>query len=445
MMGFCNKKNNIVLSDYNYQRDIENRVLMADFSLFDLDVLQEVLDDSLTIPVKQLAESLKVSAQKLKPAIEKFKRSKLIRFDNDILHVDKEMRKYYEQQILKFDEDFEPGLDFIQGLLSKVPMHELIKWYSISNSADNIFASIIDNCLRTPKIYESYLQELKFEDPIMRAIMDEVFAAPDFQIPAQTLIKKYKLAREHFEECMLHLEYNFVCCLGYQRREENWEEMVTPIHEWHTYLRFKRNTMPQVIGPKETVLRTYAEDFGFMQDLVKLLEEIQEKSVLLAKSTPYTQQLIKELVDLELIVVDKQKANALPEACEWMLQPLQEQALTIYKHASARLEKQTNGVYSERDMREIERSLKVLEAKKWYYLDDFLRSLTVPIGKHEPIALQNKGKKWRYAIPDYSPEDHAFVDTVFAQPLLESGIVATGTCNNRTCFMITAFGKMIIG
>ena len=47
-------------------------------------------------------------------------------------------------------------------------------------NSDNIFASIIDKYLLTPKIYEKYLQELVLEEKSMSGIIQDVFLAPEF-------------------------------------------------------------------------------------------------------------------------------------------------------------------------------------------------------------------------------------------------------------------------
>ncbi len=69
------------------------------------------------------------------------------------LFVDKDVRKYFEAKVEKFDEDFQPNLDFLQSILNKVSIHTLPLWYPIPRSTDNIFASIIETYFSTPKIY----------------------------------------------------------------------------------------------------------------------------------------------------------------------------------------------------------------------------------------------------------------------------------------------------
>ena len=132
------RKNKISLTDYEYQKDIENRLLMSQFTSLDLEVLEEILYSSLTVPIKKLAKNLEIEEAKVLPALEKLSKTGLLLIDKDSVVVDKEMRKYFEVQIQKFDEDFVPGMDFLQSLLRKVPIHILPTWYSIPRTSNNI-------------------------------------------------------------------------------------------------------------------------------------------------------------------------------------------------------------------------------------------------------------------------------------------------------------------
>lgn len=378
-------KNNIVLSDYNYKRDIENRLLMSELSVFEVDVLKEVLDSSLRFSAEHLADILRASEKDVVAVLKKLSRSKLVSCHHNIIHVDKEMRRYYEFQMMKFDDEFEPGMEYLQGLLSKLPIQALPGWYSLPNSCESIFASIVENYLHTPKIYERYLQTLQFEDEAMEGIMHDVFAAPDFKANAKTLIQKYELTREQFEEYMLLLEFNFVCCLGYNRVGDRWHEVVTPFYEWRNYLQFEDNTKPKAIQDTATIIR---------------------------------QENYNKKVD--------------PEA-----------ALENYRKTIKRYREMLGLEYTERDMREVERSLNRVSKAGWIYFDDFMKGFTAPIGKIGPVVLQ-KGKRWRYALPEYTEQDQRFIETVIAEGLSRAGMVELGTHNDRFCFCVTSFGRYLI-
>ena len=128
------------------------------------------------------------------------------------------MRKYFESQILKFEEDFYPGIEYLQGLLRKVPIQILPTWYSIPRTSNNIFDSLIEKYLITPHTYERYLSELTFSDEILTDIVRSVHQAPEYKVRADEIIKKHHLSHEQFEEHLLLLEFHFACCLRYEKK-----------------------------------------------------------------------------------------------------------------------------------------------------------------------------------------------------------------------------------
>lgn len=439
------RKNNIVLTDYNYKRDIENRILMADFNVRDVDVLQEILDGPLNTSIKQICSHLEdIKPKELIPILDKLSKTQLLKRSGETVTVDKEMRKYYESQIIKFNDNFEPDLGFIQGLLSKVPITELLNWYSINRTSDNIFSSIVESYLVNPKTYETYLRELKFDNSVLRAIMDEVFSSPDYKVHSSELLEKYSLSREQFEEAMLHLEFNFVCYLGYNHEGEQWGEVIMPFHEWGTYLRRLKETLPQPIVDEDSIERVHSDDFGFICDMKELLEMAQDEEIVLDVDSEYVQRIIITFSEINVALVRANLMQSLPSSCDWMAKPLQEQASILHQNAFNRLRKGSQK-YTERDFGEVERSLRRVASLGWIYLEDFLQSLTLPIGNAEPIALKNKGKKWVYEFPSYSDGDLEFIQKVILGSLFECGIVALGVHQDRTCFCVTSFGRKALG
>ena len=168
------RKNKISLEDYDFKHDIENRLLMSQFSSHDLEVLEEILYSSIKIPVRKISKSVDLDEDELFPILEKLSKTGLFTFEGDSIVVDKEMRKYFEAQILKFDPDFKPGMEFLQSILRKVPIHVLPIWYSIPRTSNNIFESLVEKYLLTPQIFQRYLMELSFPDPILAGIVHEV-------------------------------------------------------------------------------------------------------------------------------------------------------------------------------------------------------------------------------------------------------------------------------
>jgi len=462
------QKNNIVLSDYNFQRDIENRLLMAELSIFDVDVLREILDSSLKIPIKQLAIHFNTSEKKLIPTLDKLARVKLLQHSGGAITVDKEMRKYYESQILKFDDDFRPDMEFLQGLFTKVPIHVLPKWYAISHGSTNIYSSIITTFFGSPKIYESYLSHLTFHDPALEGIMKDVFESDDCKVHAPELMKKYRLTRAKFEEHMLFLEYSLVCCLSYNRVGDVWEEVVTPFQEWRDFLRFQHKSIPKAIKKTDAIKCWYPNDLGTIENLTTLLKTIQHESIpckgdneevsiatkdalkilpeLKNVNVPfdYLKELMIILAGMRLVSIKSNKLQASATAKEWLSQNLHDKQLSVYRYCMHRLRDNTQG-YTQKDIHEVERSLKRVAHLGWIDFEEFMEGFIAPIGKNAPISLQNKGKRWFYALPEYSEQDIDFIKNVLTYPLFLSGMIIIGERAGKLCFNVTSFGRQAIG
>ena len=58
MIEFSARKIKINLSDYDYEKDIENRLLIAEFSDFDREILEEILFSPLKISVKNFSKNM---------------------------------------------------------------------------------------------------------------------------------------------------------------------------------------------------------------------------------------------------------------------------------------------------------------------------------------------------------------------------------------------------
>jgi len=432
------KKNKINLSDYDYRRDIENRIVMSSFSIEEVDVLQEILHSSIKISIGDLTAQLHLPEEKLLPILDKLQETKLLTHDNNMIMVNKEMRKYYELQIDKFDDDFRPDIPFIKALLSKVPIHVLPSWYAIPRMSNNIIASIKEKCLATPKVYRNYLEELSFDDPVLQSIMEDVFSAPDFKIRSRTLREKYSLSREQFEEALLHLEFNFVCYLSYTRVDGMWKEMVTPFYEWYEYLVFEKESLPPSITDEKAIERRSSKDFGYIEEAEKLLKKTKKKIDAVAE----------KLVSLQLAEIDGDTLQVTEGGKEWLALSTPDKAAAIYRNPANTID--TDGldpkIITDRNIRLTEKALKRIAGCNWVYFDDFIKSIIEPIGNAEGVSLRkhNRGK-WQYVRPQFSSEDKELIRRIVFDKFFEVGVVATGSLDGRPCFTLTSFGKTTIG
>ena len=440
------RKNKIILSDYPYQRDVEIRLLLARLTVFEVSVLQEILNNSLTIPLEHLVENLQVDLDQITPVIDKFTPSKLLKLEGKKVVVDKEMRKFFETQIIKFEEDFEPGVDFLQGLLAKVPMHILLQWYGLPRTSDHLFQAILEKFIGAPRLYERYLAELDLEDDLLKKISADVFNSPDLMVKGAELIKKYRLTHSQFEELMLHLEFNLVCVLSYQKIGKKWEEIVTPFYEWREYLLHLRSSAPKPITTPATVAFTRPENFAFVVDMQAVLEATLKKPILLEKkgdafvlpekiretlmpevSSAYCSKVIDRILFMHFGKVEDKLLSAQESAKNWLKKTPEQRAFTMSRHPIA-----------------VEKGLTRFINTGWNYVDDFVQGFSGILCGKEKIILKNKGKKWRYALPEYSPEERLVIKTTLWDRLFEAGIVNTGLHKGKECFCVTPYGKHIL-
>lgn len=468
------RKNKINLSDYNYRRDIENRLLMATFSAFELEVFEEILYSSLMIPVRKLAKNLDVDEVRLVPILEKLKKTGLLTVEDDNIVVDKEMRKYYEAQMLKFDDEFKPGMEFLHNMLRKVPIPVLPVWYSIPRTSNNILDSLVEKFLLTPQIFQRYLLELNFNDPTLTGIIFDVYNSPDLRVNSKDLIDKYGLTKELFEEYMLHLEFNFVCCIGYTRQGEQWREIVTPFQEWRDYLIFLKDTECHSIEPASSIIRTRPQDFSFIQDMSHVLNLVKNQPIPLVsegngvwKLSPegralvlrrlepvtgpndmteiYLDQVVAKLRLLKLADNVDGRLYALEAANDWLDMKLENRAHYLYRHPLNRILSIELPPYlcGEKSLREAEKCILRVIDKGWVDFEEFYKGVNVPLSEKSTVVLKKVGKAWKYAIPEYSEDERHLIEAVIYEWLFEIGVVATGTHQGKKCFCVTSFGQTL--
>jgi len=387
MLGVINRKNKINITDYPYKRDITNRLFLADLTAFDIHILQEMLFHPSKIQLAELAESASCSVEELTKTLNTFSRVGFTMKEGNTLFVDKELRKYFEFHIAKFSKNFEPSFEYLQGLLNKVPISVLPTWYSIPRTSDNIFSSIVEKYLLTPKVYENYLAEVTFSDPLIQHIIRDVFASSELAIPASELCDRYRIPKDKFQEYMLLLEFHFVLVSSFKNRQE----VISPFHEWREYLLHQRQRKAIAIASEKVVTTQPAIQVSTIRK--------QEEAM----------KLFRQTIDLW--------------QSEWS------QTLSSV----------------ERSVYEIEKAMRAIAEEAWILVDDFIASMICPIGKQEPVQLQRIGKKWRYVLPSYSEKERRFIKMVICDLLHQVGITAVGIVEDQPCFKITPFGRIALG
>jgi|GEM_PF-3150523 len=419
------RKNKVSLSDFNYLKEIETRLFFARLSAKEIAILRELADDSLKIDLPEFAKRTKTAPKTLQTFLKKLEGVKFLKIEGDSLIIDKEQRKISESFLVKFDEDFEPGMEYLKGLLSKIPPIIQTQWYHLPRNADNIFQNLIDNTFLTPKIYAQYIDQLEYDHPLLKTIVKDLYASPDLSLSAIKVMQKHKLTEEQFHELVLLLEYNLVACLSYQPNEEGWDEMITPFAEWRTFQHFLKKTAPKPITGKVKKFRE--EDFAFVLDLSQLLEKVIKAPAASKSADPYTQEMLDRLLFLHLVKEEGGKLIAKESAHNWLKKSIGDRALSMSRHPTA-----------------VEKGLHRVLRSGWVYVDDFLNGFFGVLGSKEKLSLKNRGKKWGYFLPEYTDEEKAVIRKTLTERLFEAGFVALGEHQGKQCFCVTNFGRKFL-
>lgn len=475
------RKNKINLEDYDYQQDIKNRLMMQNFSSTDIRVLEEIIYSPTKFSVLKLQSQLEISLEELEEILEKLKPTGLFVIEDNTLFVDKETRKYFENQIIKFEEDFNPGMDFLQKLLKKVPIHVLPNWYPIPRTSNNIFESLIEKYMQTPQTFQRYLSELHFSSEVLNQIVQDLFESPNYKMYSEDIKKKYRLSDTEFEEYILHLEFNFVCCLIYEKKEGQWIEVITLFKEWKDFLSFKTESQPKKLNKKDKVLRNRPHDFAFVEDMssVLTLSEIIPLTLILNSKEEwvpeerrvaeaiakkclgfdlkseegqsfffdYMSRIIYKLTYLKLARIENRQLLPEAEAGEWLCLPTEKRALHIYKLTLNQYEfsEFPEEICTERNIREIEKTISRILDSEWVAFDDFMNGIIAPISDNSRMRLKKTGRYWQYTLPDYSENESLLIHKVIYEWLFESGMIATGSYQGKECMKITSLGQSLFG
>ncbi len=440
------RKHKVTLADYDYKKDIENRLILSNITHDEHAVLEELMFSPIRTSVRKIAKSIDLQEDTVLFILQKFSKTGLLVLEEDAVVVDKDKRKYFETEVEKFEEDFHAGMEFLQHLLRKVPIHVLPHWYAISRTSNNIFESIIEKYLLTPQIYQRYLMDVSFSDPTLSAIAQDVLKSPHYEVSAEEIQQKYKLSPEKFQEAMLSLEFHFVCTLGYRKKDDRWHEVVTLFHEWKEHLSFLKETQPPSVPDGKKVARYRPADFAFVDDLTAVLIHakkqpgfLKQKNVSIKFSSPlpdeeYLKRLIFKIESVHLAKLQNGDLILTEAGNEWLELRSENRALYLYRLPA-----------NERMIREIEKSIIRIVNAGWVTLPDFLKSVCVPISEGQSITLKKTGKNWKYQRPTYTPEDLKTIEKVVFEHLFETGLIVLGSYQGNPCISVTPLGQSLFG
>ncbi|MCP5491911.1 MAG: hypothetical protein H7A40_02570 [Chlamydiales bacterium] len=461
--------NQIDLNDYDIKEDVKRRTMLANLSQVEYEIWDEILFSPSTFSIKKMVTNLKLSEETLIPILENLMQENFLTAEADSFVVNKEMRKSFEDEFDRFEDI--PGIEALKNLLKRVPIHVLPNWYPIPRTSDNIFDSIVDKFLQTPQKYQRYLLELNFSEPTASSIVQDVMSSPEYKVSSKQIMSKYHLSHEQFEEIMIYLEFNFVCCLGHELEGDTWIEVVTFFKEWRDYLLFIKNNKPRPIRDLGSIIRTRPSDFAFVEDMGTIVNIAAKEGLAVEDGFTYTvsdahaekiarrlghfdlnkpdafraylHKLINKALLIQLAQLVDGELKVTADGLEWLQMSPDKRAVELHRHPFNRIciEGPAQDLVNERNVRIIEKSLETVADSGWVFLDDFLKGALIALDEEKAVTLERKGRHWQYTLPEYSESETAFISTIIMDWLFDCSVVATGQVNGRSCFCVTPFGQ----
>lgn len=450
------RKNRINIEDYNYDQDVQTRLILATFSPLDFDVLEEILFNTLTIDIASLSRELETPLDPLFSSLSKIASSGLITYDKESIFVVKELRKYFETEMQRYVSAFTPCMRYIKKLLHKAPIHVLPVWYQLPRLSNDIFSALNEKYFKTPTLYLRYLKDLDLGNENLQLIATSLLESPTYSLTFSELKDKHGLTDKEIEEYAIHLELNFVCSYTCTYDGALWNKQLVLLREINQFLSSQRS-----LARTDLKLQEEAEEFSFVNDMSTLLNKIkmsQLPNVTSTESTTlkcrykslditekkYNDWLLSKLYQVELLSSIGTETVITDDGVEWLQLEPKEQSLYVYKHpCNVYLQYSNPRLSTTRNIREVEKSAKNLSSVHWSSLEEFISSVKAQISDSSTSQLKLVGKNYEYSMPEYSEEERGFFKEVLLHSLYESSIIRLLENNGTTYIQLTSLGKSV--
>lgn len=463
------RKQKIVLEDYDYKKDIQNRIIFSTFSPFDLEVLEEICCLSLSFNFKDLQTNLMVPTTVLEASLKKLEQLNLFTQKGELILVDKNTRKFIESQLELVEEGHSFGMEHLEKLLKKVPIFILPVWYLLPKTATAIFEGIIEKYLKTPQLYYRSIQSLQFEDELLQKIKEKLLLSKEYTLYFNELKEAFQIDDEELHKAFLLLEFHMVGILHYQKDKAEIKQTFTLYPELKKYLVFLQKNRPSSMKEELKIWRK--ESFAFVKDLASLLHLIKDHSLEVKKGAlflelqkdsfshvekalkldpecaeSYLHQLVTKAVLFNLAVVQGDILS-LGDCEHFLNKTLEDRAIFAFRHPKNTLLifNGPKAMLNEKNVRECEKSINSVLDLGWVDFEDFFNILTIGINGRPPVQLCKIGKRYTYQYPNYDLVEKELIKATLFEHLFQAGLINCGVHKNRQCFIVTEFGKSVFG
>lgn len=450
------------MEHYDYQKDINHALCIKKLSHKETEILEHLIYSSVSASLQKIANQTDTKIDTLLTILNKFQSIGLLKINGDTVSIDKEMRKSFEWQLEKYEDDYEPDFNTLQKNLKQVPIHVLPLWYSISRYANNIFESLIEKYLLTPQSFFRFLAELKIHHPQLVETAEKLFQSDFFEISLDNLACEYKFNENDLMKFVLLLEFNFIASLKYKKVNDGWQGFITPYKEWKEYLSFKRASCLTSIPHEFAIKTTVDQNIIFVNSMSHLMIEIDNhkpsfankelelplKKVMNDSLNEKFSQMTAIALSLNLILIKEERLQLTPSGKEWLLSTTESKNIYLYKYCFYKpffISHIHESLYSEKVAKDVEKSLHLLVKQDWVLFDDFVRASTISFDEDPCLMLQKTGKGWRYKIPSYKEEEISSLKKIFMHWLVKFGWIEIGYFDEKNYLRLTSLGKTYFG
>jgi len=470
------RKLKVSLKDFDSDKDIEARLFLSHLTPKDLELFEEILLGSVTIPIHTLSADLGLSFVQTRQALDKLVASRLFKIEEDTIHVDKERRKYFELNLLRFEEGFKPDLEFLRGMLRHIPIHVLPIWYLLPRNASDIFDALTEKYFMTPTVYERHLKTAPFENPLLAELAKKLESS-NSKLEAQSLCDDFGLDARGLQELALLSELSFVAYLAYEKRGEEFSPVFLPIKEYSDYQKRRERFSPSASNKEaetKSIVQMRPIEFAFVKDMSKILNlakteslevddhgdlskesiqiisrSLEEMPLLspdnLSQQAAYFKHLLSRLLVLDILSIKDGQLVASSAEKRWNELSLEDQGFCLLSRLRPyRMEKCNS---CEKGAREAEKAISQAIGHDWVFFDNFMQGAIIPFRPEIDVQITKTGKRWTFALPIYEDHEVDLMRTTIFEGLFEAGIVDIGldTKTQEPHFKVTAFGEAMFG
>ncbi|MCH9621963.1 MAG: hypothetical protein S4CHLAM20_13960 [Chlamydiia bacterium] len=453
----------VELEDFDYERDLKLRLHLEKLNTHAIYVLEEILYSPLKVSIQELCDNTETSYTDIHSILDSLKPLGLFDINNETLFIKKDVRKYFEMLIEKFEPDFSPNLDYFKDLLKHVPIHCIVSWYHIPRTSNNIFNSIIEKHFKTPKIFEKYITETLSLDPIAQNVADLVLNSSCGKVSCKEIQEKTSLNEEELEKIILFLEYHYIIASSYEVEDNHYTKYLSLFSEWKNWkINSQFSSKEELSLHEDEIQRISDNEFSFIEDMsliLTLCNEIalhvtynqkdelfylEDESIRLPginnNETTYIARVINKNLLLGLCVIEEDQLRQTPPAKKWLETPIKKRTLITFKHPHNALSHKSRFSFKQHDRNiiEVQKALSTIQSGRWIMFDEFMHLNLSSGNSLKQAELKRVGREWKFEAAEYDPKEIEFIKLIVLGWLFESGMIIPGTYQNKDCFKVTS-------